>query len=48
MFAGDPGLKDELQIPADYKFACAITLGTEADGADDHVRTRNTDVISYL
>ena len=48
MFAGDPGLKEELQIPVDYKFVCAIPLGVEADGPDDHVRTRNTDVISYL
>ena len=48
MFAGDPGLKAELAIPEDYRFACAITLGSEADGPDDHVRTRNADVISYL
>ena len=48
MFAGDPGLKAELQIPEDYKFACAITVGTEAAGPDDHVRSRNKDVISYF
>ena len=48
MFAGDPDLKATLQIPEDYKFACAITIGTEAEGPDDHVRSRNEDVISYL
>lgn len=47
MFAGDPGLKAELEIPEDYKFACAITLGIEKEGPDDHVRDRNYDVICY-
>ena len=48
MFAGDPGLRSKLQIPEDYRFICAITAGKEAEGPDDHVRTRNKDVISYI
>lgn len=48
MFAGNPNLKKELQIPDDYHFICAVTLGTETDGEDDHVRDRNMEVISYL
>ena len=47
MFAGDPSLKAEL-MPEDYKFMCAITIGVEAAGPDDHVRDRKTDVISYI
>ena len=48
MFAGNPGLKAELEIPEGYKFACAITLGKEQEGPDDHVRERNYQVISYI
>jgi len=48
MFAGDPGLRDALQIPEDYRFICAITLGKETDGPDDHVRDRKEDVITWL
>ncbi len=47
MFMGDPDLKAALDIPADYKFMCAITLGVEAAGPDDHVRDRNEGVINY-
>ncbi|MCF0230670.1 MAG: nitroreductase family protein [Parasporobacterium sp.] len=47
MFAGDPDLTKDLDIPEGYEFICAITLGKEADGPDDHVRDRNYDVISY-
>lgn len=47
MFAGDPGLRAELSIPEEYKFACAITLGVETEGEDSHVRERNAEVISF-
>lgn len=48
MFAGDPSLKEKLEIPEDYVFACAITIGLKKDAPDDHVRDRKEDVISYL
>ncbi len=48
MFAGSEGLKKELEIPEGYQFACAITLGKETDGPDDHIRERKKEVISYL
>ena len=48
MFTGEPDLKKDLEIPDDYHFICAITLGTEAEGPDDHVRGRKEDVISWL
>ena len=48
MFAGDPDLNKTLLIPEGYHFVCAVTLGKEAPGPDDHVRDRNKDVISYL
>lgn len=47
MFAGDEGLKKELEVPEGYHFACAITLGEEMEGSDDHIRERKKDVISY-
>ncbi|MBQ9031668.1 MAG: nitroreductase [Parasporobacterium sp.] len=47
MLAGDPALREELEFPENYKFICAITLGREIDGPDDHVRERKEDVISY-
>lgn len=47
MFAGDAGLREELSIPAEYKFACAITLGVETEGPDSHNRERNPEVISF-
>ena len=48
MFDGDPGLKGELGIPDDYNYVCAITLGVEAQGPDDHVRDRKSDVYTWL
>lgn len=48
MFVGDEGLKKELGVPEGYRFACAITLGEEIEGPDDHVRDRNGEVITYL
>lgn len=48
MFAGKPELREKLQIPADYLFACAIPIGIKKDAPDDHVRDRKEDVISYL
>lgn len=47
MFAGDEGLKQELEIPEGYCFACAITLGEEKKGVDTQPRERNKEVISY-
>ena len=48
MFAGDPGLTADLQIPDGYKFICAIPLGVECEGPDDHVRDRKQDVITWM
>ena len=48
MFEGDPEIKSALEIPDDYHFACAVSIGIEKDGPDDHVRDRNKEVISYL
>ena len=48
MFAGDPSLKEQLQIPEDYRFICAVTIGIEKEGPDDHIRDRKTEVISYI
>ena len=48
MFAGDPSLKAKLQIPEDYSFMCAITLGVEKEGPDAHVRERKEEVISFI
>lgn len=47
MFSGDGGLKKELEIPEEYCFACAITLGEKTEGSDNHVRERRKEVISY-
>lgn len=48
MFAGKPELKETLQIPEGYLFACAIPVGIKKDAPDDHVRDRKEDVISYI
>lgn len=47
MFVGDEGLKKVLEVPDGYCFACAITLGIEAEGTDIHNRERKNEVISY-
>ena len=47
MIDGDPSLKGELEFPEGNEFVCAITLGKEVEGPDDHVRDRKYEVISY-
>lgn len=47
MFAGAPELREELDIPDGYEYACALSIGKEVDGPDDHIRDRKFDVISY-
>ena len=48
MFAGEPELRNKLQIPEGYLFTCAIPIGIKKDAPDDHVRDRREDVISFL
>ena len=48
MFAGDPGLREKLQMPEGYTFVCAITVGVKKDAPDSHVRDRKEDVVSYI
>ena len=48
MFAGEPELREKLQIPEGYLFTCAIPIGIKKDAPDDHVRDRKEDVIVYL